>query len=125
MVQELTDSPEEALARQRDALLAEAESLGAGTNDIIRWYELQAQAIRDQAAAQREAEQVARDEAAERARQLFTPEADLMSSLRDELTGAGSPLVGSEYLAELERLRDVDVERYDALLAYAPQLKPS
>ena len=138
MVQRLTDSPEEALARQRDALLAEAEALGAGTNSITRWYELQAQAIRDQATAQQEAEaeaarataEAARAEAeaeratgAEQARRLFTPQADLMASVRDELTGAGAPLVGSEYLAELERLRDVDVERYDALLAYAPQLK--
>ena len=131
MVQRLTDSPEEALARQRDALLAEAEALGAGTNSITRWYELQAQAIRDQATARQEAEaeaarataEAARATGAEQARQLFTPQADLMASLRDELTGAGTPLVGSEYLAELERLRDVDVERYDALLAYAPQLK--
>ena len=138
MVQRLTDSPEEALARQRDALLAEAEALGAGTNSIARWYKLQAQAIRDQATAQQEAEaeaarataEAARAEAeaeratgAEQARRLFTPQADLMASVRDELTGAGAPLVGSEYLAELERLRDVDVERYDALLAYAPQLK--
>ena len=60
MVQALTDSPEQALARQRNELLAEAETLGAGTNSITRWYELQTQAIRDQAAAQREAEAEAR-----------------------------------------------------------------
>ena len=142
MVQGLTDSPEQAFARQRDELLAEAESLGADTENVVRWYELQIQAIRDQAAAKQEAEQAAieaqkqqaearaaqaaqaaRAAGAEQARQLFTPQADLMAGLRDELTGAGSPLVGSEYLAELKRLRDVDVERYDALLAYAPQLR--
>ena len=52
IVQSLTDSPEQVLARQRDALLAEAQALGAGNGSITKWYELQTQAIQDQATAQ-------------------------------------------------------------------------
>ena len=65
MIQGLTDTPQQALTRQFDAMLAEAVALGASYENVINWYVLQRKAIRDQAEAARQAEQ----EAAEAARQ--------------------------------------------------------
>ena len=56
MVPGLTDTPEQALTRQLNAMIVEALALGASFANVINWYKLQSQATRDQAAAQQQAE---------------------------------------------------------------------
>ena len=125
-IRKLADSGNASAAQRYEELVQQAPIL----KTLIQYEEKLAserQRAAEEAArlaeAERERAEAERASGAEQARQLFTPQADLMASLREELTGGGVPLVGSEYLGELKRLRDVDVERYDALLAYAPQLR--
>ena len=56
---QLTDSPEQALARERDALVLEANQLGASSDNVVKYYEFQIQSIRNAETAREEAEAAA------------------------------------------------------------------
>ena len=119
-VQGITDSPEQALARQRDAYLAEAVALGASSDAITQWYQLQATAIQEQADALRLAEEQAATAAREALQtrtlsaiyrltnspeQAISRRHDASLNEAQEL-GADTSNVQRLYQAELRQLRD-------------------